>query len=201
MAAPTSLYDRLTRLLEDKEAQAALTVKEGVVLQDQLAAALDRLRQKIREDPDDRDKWTAHKERGEALAKQWTGFMRKLRLTKEHENLVGKAPNKPLEKAPHVAVNQSLKRTQQTLALEMERAAQVQSRLGEGKAHLHQSNDKYAELTAELARTRKILHELQLQANKDRLWIGAGIALLSISVTIVVVERLPVLGYILSFIY
>ncbi|EQC36930.1 hypothetical protein SDRG_05756 [Saprolegnia diclina VS20] len=201
--AATSVYERVTQLLQDKEAQAALSIKEGNHLTEQLATAIQRLTEKIREDPDGRDKWTQHKARGEALAKQWAACMRKLRLVKEHEGLVAKAPGatKPQEKAPHVAVNQSLKRTQQILRQEMDRAGHVQARLVEGKSHLKQSNDSYTELDAELSRTRKLLTELQLQANKDRIWIGAGVALLSISVTIIVVERLPVLGFFLSYIY
>ncbi|OQS06506.1 hypothetical protein THRCLA_01454 [Thraustotheca clavata] len=190
----------MSRLFNAVEAHLVSDVipspEEAMKVKEDLVEMLKELEKKMVEEPEQWETWQLQKKRGNELLKRWTAYMRKIQVLSAREKVIGTGPKKGIEKAPHVAVNQSLKRTQQSLALEMQRAAAVQARMGEGKAHLQQSNEKYTQLNGELMRTRKLLTELKIQAEKDRLWIAAGIGMLIFAVTIVVVERLPVVGFI-----
>lgn len=59
----------------------------------------------------------------------------------------------------------------------------------DGRLSLQSSHAEYSGVNAEIASVRKRLKALQWQAQQDRMWIGAGIAVLAATVLFIIYER------------
>ncbi|KAF0687360.1 Aste57867_20883 [Aphanomyces stellatus] len=188
MAQP--LFEHVAALLRDKTADIA--PKEAAQLQERLQAAVSKLSQKIDEDPNQKDSWKAQKERGEALLKQWVLFQRQRLLQHEHDDLTQSAKvRSDGVKATHADVHQSMRRTKQALAAQIQHAADMHRRMGEGTSELKKTHERYAEVKEKLNQTQRLLKELNHQAYMDKVWIAAGMFIFTCVVLLIVVERFP----------
>lgn len=86
-------------------------------------------------------------------------------------------------------VTAALKRTRQVMSQEIERVSSVTKVLDNGRLSLKSCHDEYTNVNAELAEVQKRLKVLEWQAKQDKVWIGAGIALLVSTVLFIVYER------------
>lgn len=86
-------------------------------------------------------------------------------------------------------VTAALKRTRQVMSQEIERVSSVTKVLDDGKLSLRSSHKEYGSVNAEIAEVRKRLKALEWQARQDKMWIGAGIAVLLSTVLFIVYER------------
>jgi hypothetical protein len=59
----------------------------------------------------------------------------------------------------------------------------------DGRVSLQSTREEFGGVQAELASVRRRLKALQWQAQQDRLWIGAGVAVLAATVLFIVYER------------
>lgn len=60
---------------------------------------------------------------------------------------------------------------------------------GNGRVSLESTHAEFSSVNAEIASVRRRLKALQWQAQQDRLWIGAGVAVLAATVLFIVYER------------
>ncbi|CAI5705747.1 hypothetical protein KXD40_000789 [Peronospora effusa] len=88
-----------------------------------------------------------------------------------------------------VDVTAALKRTRQIMSQEIERVSSVTKVLDDGRRSLKTCHDEYGSVNAEIIQVRKRLKRLEWQARQDKLWIGAGIVVLSATVLFIVYER------------
>ncbi|GMF50165.1 unnamed protein product [Phytophthora fragariaefolia] len=85
-----------------------------------------------------------------------------------------------------VDVTAALKRTRQVMSQEIERVSSVTKVLDDGRLSLRSSHEEYGSVNAEIVEVRKRLKALEWQARQDKMWIGAGIAVLLSTVLFIV---------------
>ncbi|KAG6576143.1 Vesicle transport protein SEC20 [Phytophthora cinnamomi] len=88
-----------------------------------------------------------------------------------------------------VDVTAALRRTRQVMAQEIERVSSVTKVLDDGRLSLRSSHEEFGSVNAEIAEVRKRLKALEWQARQDKMWIGAGVAVLLSTVLFIVYER------------
>ncbi|TMW61080.1 hypothetical protein Poli38472_014541 [Pythium oligandrum] len=88
-----------------------------------------------------------------------------------------------------VDVTAALKRTRRVMTEEVQRIGSVTKVLDDGRASLKSSHVEFDTVNAEIAEVRKRLKILQWQAQQDRMWIAAGIAILASTVLYIVHQR------------
>jgi len=190
--------NQMAAILKAKTAVTALGVKEALALQEDVRGEIRVLKQKIQEEQDAEKylkiQWKQQVEEGEKLLQHWTMWMRKMQLTHEHEALIHRDrvnTNSTDRGNALVDVKKSMRRTKEVMSAEIERVAQVNRRMDEGKQSLKHTHDQYTQVEAELSRTRKLLFELEKQAYMDKLWILAGMIIFACTVILVILERVP----------
>ncbi|RHY31001.1 hypothetical protein DYB32_003845 [Aphanomyces invadans] len=186
------LFDHVDAVLRDKTAATSISAQEASQIQDRLHVAIKKLAQRIDEDPDHRDEWTAQKDRADALLKQWMLLQRQRALKQEHDELLD-LPKARAEatKATHADVHRSMERTNRALREQLELSEEVRRRMGDGTHDLKKTHERYAEVKQQLSQTQRLLKELDRQAYMDKLWITAGMFIFASVVLLIIVERFP----------
>ncbi|RHY04536.1 hypothetical protein DYB25_003328 [Aphanomyces astaci] len=186
------LFERVAALLRDKTAVAAIASQEASKIQERLQVAINKLTQRIDEDPDHKAEWAREKARAETLLKQWLLAQRQRSLQQEHDELMD-MPKVRAEsmKATHADVHRSMERTNRALRAQIELSEEVRRRMGDGTNDLKKTHERYAEVKEKLKQTQRLLKELDHQAYMDKVWIAAGMFVFAAVVLLIIVERFP----------